>query len=375
MIWIGGKIWFMGTWGTGLYSNDVAEDVREACKDIYAFLNIDSGTEKIFDIFSEYVCNSNMSFDVDNETASFWYALADWQWNHGILSATVKNRAISLLNEYAGLSEWIESGNVKDVCKRKSVMDSLKSKLESEQSDKNIPQVKLKKAKHNPGDIVVFKTCQISDDEYQNLWVIDNLTPPFIFKSEKLFNSKYEDISAHDAHGKYMALLCIGKEKVRHSDYLNDVFDEYSVYVWYDYENINKPTIDTLKQCGFLTHIRSEFFDYNSYIMESIGWEYAFILMTESFRSSKKCYELLCVEKNLEEVERFEQAMAKKDYLKSAGGFNELYSSYSTCWQEKIRAQLADLSIDTLISEIITNPELLSVERINNAYKKWRTLL
>jgi hypothetical protein len=45
----------MGTWGTGLYSNDVAEDVRVACKDIYGFLDVDSGNEKIFDVFSEYV--------------------------------------------------------------------------------------------------------------------------------------------------------------------------------------------------------------------------------------------------------------------------------------------------------------------------------
>ncbi|MCM1486708.1 MAG: hypothetical protein NC122_10955 [Faecalibacterium sp.] len=358
----------MGTWGTGLYSNDVAEDVREACKDIYAFLDADSGNEKIFDIFMEYVFEPNGYSDIDNDTASFWYALADWQWNHGILSSEVKKHTISMLNEYAGLSEWTVTSDIK---KRKAVMDTLKLKLESEQPSKKLPRVKPKKAKHDPGDIIIFKTCQNSDDEYNNLWMIENLTPPLIFKSEKLSHSRYENIPAHDAHGKYMAVLCIGKEKIKHSEYLSNVFDEYSIYVWYDYESSEKPTLEQLQRCGFLPHIRLEYSDYNSLTVESVGWEYAFILMSESFKSSKNCYKLSDAERKINEVKRFEHAAISKGYLNTVSGFAELYSAYLTCWQEKIRTAPLGLSIDTLLNDDVSNPELLPIDAINDAYKKW----
>ena len=37
----------MGAWGTALYSCDIAEDVRDACKDIFAFYDIKQGNDLI----------------------------------------------------------------------------------------------------------------------------------------------------------------------------------------------------------------------------------------------------------------------------------------------------------------------------------------
>ena len=42
----------MGTWGTGIYSNDIAEDVRDACKDIFA----------LYDVAEEFAKHSKREF-------------------------------------------------------------------------------------------------------------------------------------------------------------------------------------------------------------------------------------------------------------------------------------------------------------------------
>ena len=33
----------MGTWGTGIYSNDTAEDVRDICQEIFPFVSVEEG--------------------------------------------------------------------------------------------------------------------------------------------------------------------------------------------------------------------------------------------------------------------------------------------------------------------------------------------
>ena len=110
----------MGTWGTAIYSCDIANDVRDTCKEIFAFYDIQKGNDILFSCFKDIIEQSY----VDNEYASFWYALADWQWKHGMLTDSIKNKALELLDDYAGLDEWINEENYKDAEKRKKVLDT-----------------------------------------------------------------------------------------------------------------------------------------------------------------------------------------------------------------------------------------------------------
>ncbi len=91
----------MGAWGTGIYSNDTAEDLRDTCKDIFAFYDNEEGNRRIFEIFAELIAQKQ----IDNDYASFWYALADWQWKHGLLTENIKEKAVTLLSDYAGIEE------------------------------------------------------------------------------------------------------------------------------------------------------------------------------------------------------------------------------------------------------------------------------
>ena len=84
----------MGIWGTGIYSNDTAEDVRDICQEIFPFVSVEEGNRIIFQEFAELI-NSNLQ---DDDYASFWYALADWQWKHGILTEEIRIKAIGLLS-------------------------------------------------------------------------------------------------------------------------------------------------------------------------------------------------------------------------------------------------------------------------------------
>lgn len=134
----------MGTWGTGIYACDIAEDVKLACNDVFAFYDVKKGNEIILNTFKDVV---DQEWD-DNESASFWYALADWQWKHGILTEEIRTKALMLLENYTGIEEWETGSNTSDVKKRRVVLDKLSRQLLLSQPDVKLPKVTLAKPKH-----------------------------------------------------------------------------------------------------------------------------------------------------------------------------------------------------------------------------------
>lgn len=330
----------MGTWGTGIYSDDTAEEVRDACKDIFAVYDVNEGCKILFQSFKELL---EQDF-IDNDCASFWYALSDWLWKHGMLTEFVKEKAVELLNEYAGVKDWEESGNEKDVAKHKKVLDSLKKQLLAPQPPLKKPKICLKKPKHKVGDIIIFKATDYHD-EWDSAWKIQNIRPPFMFKSSIISKSKYKEINGYDAHGKHMAILCIGSEKMPHSKYIPDAFDEYSVYVWYNYLSESEPSVEQLNSCGFLPMVKWTMKDYNRSITDSITWVYQFSLMEESFRSDSYIEFESKSRGNIEEVNRFHQLFSKKNYLEDC--YDELFLiwMFYTVFEEVSRAEMLHLNI------------------------------
>ena len=114
----------MGSWGTALYSNDTSSDVRDMCNEVYPLVGIEEGTRLILKEYADIV-NCDI---VDNDYADFWFALADWQWKHGILTDEIKSKAISLLEAHTGIDEWEGS----DIKKRLAVMDKLLDQLKAQ---------------------------------------------------------------------------------------------------------------------------------------------------------------------------------------------------------------------------------------------------
>ena len=99
--------------------------------------------------------------------------------------------------------------------------------------------------------MIVFRGS--SNDE--SIWKKESFSNPLVFKLSKISNSEFEEICGYNAQEKYMALLCVGIDKELHSEYIPNLYDEYSVYVWYDYLSDVAPNVKDLEQCGFLPFV------------------------------------------------------------------------------------------------------------------------
>lgn len=352
----------MGTWGLSIYSCDIAEDVRDACNEVYSFYSIEEGNNRIFSEFHDVV---SQDF-VDNEYASFWYALSDWQWKHGMLNQNIKEKALLLLENYAGLDEW--SGP--DVSKRKKILDQLRNQLLQVQPDIKKPRTHISKPKHLPGDIVVFQASKCEEQGTYNIWKIDSLVPPLFFESPKFRNSQYEDIEGYDASGQWMALLCIGTVKEKHSEYVDDIFDEHSLYVWYDFLSHECPSLDDLCKCGFLPYANWEWKDFNKNITEYVEWGYEFTIVCEKFKKSPEITEVFVL-KEISEVKRYQLLLSKKNYSSDYWGGFALYDMFSQMFSEKIRAMIIDEVYDNLLNSDIQAPQLLPPEKIDDNLRRF----
>ncbi len=349
----------MGAWGTGIYSNDTAEDVRDFCGMIFPFTSVSEGNRIVFEEFAE-IANAEV---IDDDAASFWYALSDWQWRHGILSEEIKKKTLQLLDERAGISDWEEMGSTSDVKRRIAVMEQLKERLNSPMPFVNLPKKRLARAKHKIGQIVIFRARKDDESEF---WKIEDLNDPFIYQDERLAQTATELSSKWNVQGKYMAVCCVGSEKTPYSKYLPELYEESSVYAFYDFISDNPPDIETLRLCGFLPMRYFEWKDFNRNIIDYVGWTYWFTLGAESFRVSKHSdIDEIFTIKDEGEALRFRRGLEQKNYLDVVDGYFELEGAFRACLGEKKLLEAAGMLPDTLLDDNMENPRLKAPEEIN----------
>jgi hypothetical protein len=115
----------MGAWGTGIFSDDTACDVR----DTYVELVGDglSGTEATKRLLDEY----SRTLDDPDEGPVFWLALAATQWKSGRLEEPVFQRALNIIDGGIDLARW--NAHSRDHKKRQVVLDKLRAQLTSPQ--------------------------------------------------------------------------------------------------------------------------------------------------------------------------------------------------------------------------------------------------
>lgn len=141
----------MGASGTKLYSDDYACDVRA---DYIHKLRLGQSNE----IATEELIKSNEFVVGDKEEEpTFWFALADTQWDYGRLEDYVKNKALYFLEETGELERWAESGE-KQLNGWLETRKELKNKLLSPQpKEKKISSYRLYKCKWQLGDVYAYK--------------------------------------------------------------------------------------------------------------------------------------------------------------------------------------------------------------------------
>ena len=140
----------MGSWGPGLYQDDIAEDVRDVYKD--QLHRGKTGAEITEELLEEY---SDCLSDPDDAPV-FWFALADTQWNLGRLEDLVKEQALYHLREGADLRRW-ETEEPWGMKKRAKVLQKLEEKLLSPQpAEKKVSQYRLYHCEWKLGDVYAY---------------------------------------------------------------------------------------------------------------------------------------------------------------------------------------------------------------------------
>lgn len=354
----------MGAWGTGIYSTDTAEDVRDFCGMIFPFTSVSEGNRIVFEEFAE-IANAEV---IDDDAASFWYALSDWQWKHGILSSEIREKTLKLLDEHAGISDWEEIGNPSDVKRRLAALEQLKHRLHSPMPPVNLPKKRLAKPKHKVGQIVIFRARKNDDTDF---WKMKYLNDPFMYQDDKLAGTAAELPSEWNAKGKYMAILCVGSEKTPYSKYLPDLYEESSVYAFYDFISDSPPEIETLRRCGFLPIRYFEWKDFNRNIIDYVGWTYRFTLALESFRASENSdIDGAFTINDESEAQRFWRGLERKNYLNDVDGYFNLAGAFLSCFDAKKLFEAAGVRPDTLIDDNMENPRLKEPEEINKLIRQ-----
>ncbi len=141
----------MGAWGTSLYANDSASDIRGDYVDkLRRGKTNEEATKELID------ANRDIMGDAEEEPL-FWFALADTQWNYGRLLPEVKEKALFYLSQDKELERWKESGQ-KQLNAWKKTLETLKEKLNSQQPPvKKVSKYRLYRCKWKLGDVFAYR--------------------------------------------------------------------------------------------------------------------------------------------------------------------------------------------------------------------------
>ncbi len=142
----------MGTWGTSLFSDDTASDVRGDFRDYLGDgKSTEEATQLILKDYEGYV-------DDPDDGPVFWLALASTQWKLGRLLDWVRDRAIQVIDAGADLEQWA-ADNPKDLPKRKAVLEKLRAELLSPQpAPKKVAKRYRDTTPFEVGDVISYRT-------------------------------------------------------------------------------------------------------------------------------------------------------------------------------------------------------------------------
>lgn len=124
----------MGTWGTALFSDDTASDVRNEFRmHVGDGLTPEQATAALLEEFGPTVEDPDAG-------PPFWLALAATQWSLGRLIPSVRAKALEIIESGTDLARWQD--DPKAAAKRRVVLEQLRSQLESPMpAPKKVPRM------------------------------------------------------------------------------------------------------------------------------------------------------------------------------------------------------------------------------------------
>ncbi len=122
----------MGMWGFELYQNDTALDVKDEFEELF------NAGETVQKITAKLTEDYKSIMGDNDEEPLFWFALADTQWNLGVLLPAVKEKALYWIDKDCDIFNY-QTIDISAKAQRKKTLDDLQAKLLS-------PQPPVKKA-------------------------------------------------------------------------------------------------------------------------------------------------------------------------------------------------------------------------------------
>lgn len=141
----------MGIWGFELYQNDISLDVKDEFEELYNTGNtVQDITDKLMEDYK------SVMGDIDEEPL-FWLALADTQWNLGVLLPCVKEKALYWIDKDSDFFNC-QTIDMSTKVKRRKTLDELQTKLLSSQPPaKKLVKKKIYKCQWKLGDVFAYQ--------------------------------------------------------------------------------------------------------------------------------------------------------------------------------------------------------------------------
>ncbi len=141
----------MGMWGFGLYQNDTSADIKDEFEKLF-----NSG-KTAREITDELAREYKTIMGDSEEEPLFWFALADMQWNYGVLLPEVREKALCFINNDCGLFKNQTKDSSDDELRRKT-LDYLRAELNSPEPAIKKPRKKrLYHCQWKTGDVFAYK--------------------------------------------------------------------------------------------------------------------------------------------------------------------------------------------------------------------------
>ncbi|GAB3011241.1 hypothetical protein GCM10027284_33160 [Cyclobacterium sediminis] len=157
----------MGSWGTGISSNDIFEDIKVEFFELY-----NEGHEP--NEIVQKLIDSNQGIVNDYEEANnFWFALALCQWECKSLEPKILERVTQIIESGNDIKLWEELGAEKsELTKRKKVLAKFLEKLITEKKDpKRRKKKKLRDSIFKKGDCL---SVQLSNGLFGAVFVLES---------------------------------------------------------------------------------------------------------------------------------------------------------------------------------------------------------
>ena len=156
----------MGTWGTGISSNDVYEDIN------YEFFELYNQGMEVSAVTEKLIRENKDLIDSDEDQNNFWITIAKSQWECKSLDVKILNRIKEIVESGNDIELWKKlDASQSDLYKRKKVLDSFLEKISTEKKTTRKRKVKkFRNAIFEKGECLIFK---LDDGDYCGAFVLE----------------------------------------------------------------------------------------------------------------------------------------------------------------------------------------------------------